>query len=229
MSINNNSMISGRVIERSKSQELGVTTSYNWIDDPKRLVFSLSKYKFVSKMLDGKNKVLELGGADGFASRIVASNVGQLYGVDVVSEYIDSARKTVCDKKGIVFFEHDILKGPVQEACDDAYDFDAIYSLDVLEHIESDLEDQFLSNAIETLKSDGVMIVGMPSIESQVYASPLSQEGHVNCKAQEELKELMSKYFRHVFMFSFNDEVLHTGFSKMAHYHIALCCEKKQR
>jgi hypothetical protein len=28
-------------------------------------------------------------------------------------------------------------------------------------------------------------------------------------------------------MFSMNDEVVHTGYHKMAHYLFALCCEKR--
>jgi hypothetical protein len=37
----------------------------------------------------------------------------------------------------------------------------------------------------------------------------------------------MQRYFKHVFMFSMNDEVVHTGFFPMAHYLFALCAEPK--
>ena len=39
-----------------------------------------------------------------------------------------------------------------------------------------------------------------------------------------DLKALMQRFFRNVFMFSMNDEVIHTGHHKMAHYLMALCC-----
>ena len=42
-----------------------------WHGDPKRLVFTLSRYKFVAKMLSGKNSVAEIGCGDGFGARIV--------------------------------------------------------------------------------------------------------------------------------------------------------------
>ena len=35
--------------------------------------------------------------------------------------------------------------------------------------------------------------------------------------------DILEKYFKNVFLFSMNDEVVHTGFSKMAHYLICLC------
>jgi len=41
------------------------------------------------------------------------------------------------------------------------------------------------------------------------------------------LKKTMEKHFANVFMFSMNDEVVHTGYHKMAHYLLALCCTKR--
>ena len=70
-------------------------------------------------------------------------------------------------------------------------------------------------------------IIGMPSLELQAYASAGARMGHVNCKEQPDLKTLMHRFFHNVFMFSINDEVVHTGFSRMSHYNIALCCGRR--
>jgi hypothetical protein len=72
-----------------------------------------------------------------------------------------------------------------------------------------------------------VVIVGMPSLESQAHASPQSKAGHVNCKSGKALKSVLEKHFHNVFLFSMNDEVVHTGFAPMAHYLFGLCCEAK--
>jgi hypothetical protein len=40
----------------------------------------------------------------------------------------------------------------------------------------------------------------------------------VNLKHAGDLRDLMAQRFHNVFMFSMNDEVVHTGFSPMAHY-----------
>ena len=37
----------------------------------------------------------------------------------------------------------------------------------------------------------------------------------------------MEKHFENVFLFSMNDEMVHTGYSKMAHYLVAVCATKK--
>ena len=63
----------------------------------------------------------------------------------------------------------------------------------------------------------------MPSLESQIYASEGSKIGHVNCQSGDVLKNNLKKYFHNVFIFSMSDEVVHTGFTPMAHYLLALC------
>ena len=78
-------------------------------------------------------------------------------------------------------------------------------------------EHRFFENICLSLKPNGVFICGSPSLESQVYASKGSKEGHINCKTGSELKELVQNYFENVFLFGMNDEVLHTEYAPMSH------------
>jgi len=212
------------VIELMKTREerLGVSAGWAWYDDPKRFSFSCARYKFVAKLFQGRRRVLEAGCGDGFFSRIVRQSVEELIAVDFSSDFIESAKANASDRWTIDFQVHDFLDGPVGGS------FDGIYSLDVLEHINIADEDRFIRNMIAPLDPHGVVIIGTPSLESQVYASTQSKEGHVNCKTQSESCRTMLKYFHNVFMFSMNDEVVHTGFDKMSHYNIALCCGKRE-
>jgi 2-polyprenyl-3-methyl-5-hydroxy-6-metoxy-1,4-benzoquinol methylase len=197
---------------------LGVEKSAGWHTDPKRLVFVLSRYKFVAKMLSGYGQVLEVGCGDGFPIRIVLQEVASVHGVDIDPVFIRDIEERRDDHWPFTFEVHDMLSGPVRHS-----PFDAAYSLDVLEHIPIEREDVFLSNICASVKNDAPVIVGMPSLESQQYASSLSKIGHVNCKSGSELKATMSRHFKNVFIFSMNDEVVHTGYSPMAHYLFALC------
>ncbi|HVA40067.1 MAG TPA: hypothetical protein VNF49_05345, partial [Candidatus Binataceae bacterium] len=61
---------------------LGMMNNQVWHDDPRRVVFTLARYKFVAKMLSGKKHVLEVGCGDAFASRIVKQEVGKLTVID---------------------------------------------------------------------------------------------------------------------------------------------------
>lgn len=192
--------------------KLGVEKNANWHSDPRRLVFVLSRYKFVAKMLSGKNRVLEIGCGDGFPVRIVLQEVGSIHAVDIDPVFIDDIAERTDEKWRFSSAVHDMLSGPV------AGQYDAAYSLDVLEHIAKKDERKFMDNIVKSLTKTGVLIIGMPSIESQAHASPLSKIGHVNCKTGTELKTLMLDYFENVFMFSMNDEVVHTGYQPMAQY-----------
>jgi len=207
--------------QRQGLTKLGVEKNANWHTDPRRLVFVLSRYKFVSKMLSGKQRVLEVGCGDGFPIRIVLQEVANVHGVDIDPLFVDDANERMDPQWPFTCAVHDITQGPVPGT------FDAAYSLDVLEHIPAEQEHRFFSNIVASLVDDGVLIVGMPSLESQAYASPLSKIGHVNCKTGPALKSLAENYFRNVFIFCMNDEVVHTGYQPMAQYLFALCVGKR--
>ena len=202
-------------------QKLGIMNSAVWHEDPRRLVFTLSRYKFVAKMLTGRQQVAEIGCGDGFGARIVRQEVENLLITDYDPFFIERYQQQISSKWPIKSKTHDILAGPLPVK------MDAIYSLDVLEHISANQEGVFINNICLSLKNNGCAIIGMPSLESQQYASPESLEGHINCKSGNSLQALLLKYFEHVFLFSMNDEVVSTGFSKMAHYLLALCVTPK--
>ena len=202
---------------------LGLMSNQCWHDDPRRFLFSMSRYKFVSKMFTGRKHVLEVGSGDGFMSRIVRQTVGHLTITDYDPLFIDEFNARRDPAWPTEARTHDMLSGPLFGS------FDAAYSLDVLEHIDAEQEDLFLGNIAASLSEGGALIVGMPSLESQEYASPLSKAGHINCKTGSDLKRTMERHFDHVFIFSMNDEVVHTGYDKMAHYLLALCCGKRTR
>lgn len=210
------------VIEKHGISRLGLMVNESWNQDPKRTLFTLARYKFVAKMLEGYDRVLEVGCADAFGTRLVQQSVPSVTAVDFDPVFIEDAIDRKNPEWPLECFQHDLMSGPVPGS------FDAVFSLDVLEHIPREDEEKFILNMIAPLRDAGVLIVGMPSLESQAYASPQSRVGHINCKSGPVLKAEFSKYFENVFLFSMNDEVVHTGFSAMAHYVIVLCCTKRR-
>jgi 2-polyprenyl-3-methyl-5-hydroxy-6-metoxy-1,4-benzoquinol methylase len=202
---------------------LGLMVNDNWNHDPKRLAFTLARYKFVARMLAGRTHVLEVGCGDAFGTRIVQQSVGQVTAVDFDPLFIAEVREHMNPHWAFEVFEHDVMAGPVPGH------YDAAYALDVLEHIAEKDEDQFLRNMLGSLVPEGIAILGMPSLESQSYASPLSKIGHVNCKTGDAFKRVLERYFHTVFVFSMNDEVVHTGFYPMAHYLLGVGCHLRDR
>lgn len=210
------------LLAREKNlSNLGLMSSQVWQDDPRRLLFVLARYKFVAKMFSGMKRVMEVGCADAFGTRVVRQEVPEVVATDFDPVFIQRNREQSDPKWNVTFKVHDMFTGPLLG------DFDGIYAVDVIEHIARKHERQFVGNMAKSLNPQGVCLVGTPSKQSQRYASPPSKAGHVNCKKAPELKKLMSDFFHNVFIFSMNDEVVHTGFHPMAHYLWALCCNRK--
>ena len=82
-----------RMHSKYGSANMGLMSSFTWNNDPKRLLFMLSRYKFVSKMFEGLHKVLEVGCGDGFASRLVAQAVQELHATDIDKKLLENAQK----------------------------------------------------------------------------------------------------------------------------------------
>ena len=202
-------------------ERLGLRSSQSWHDDPKHILFRLSRYKFVAKMLSGCEHVLEIGCGDAFGTRLVQQEVKALSATDFDEVFLEDVKARMVDRWRFRVFPHDLLAGPIPGT------YDGVFALDVLEHISAEHEHTFLKNALAPLSATGTAIIGMPSLESQAHASPTSRAGHVNCKTMPELRKCMQRFFHNVYMFSMNDEVVHTGFHPMAHYLFALCAHKK--
>lgn len=208
--------------EQTGLTTFGLMTNQAWDDDPRRLAFTFSRYKFVAKMMSGRQRVLEVGCADAFATRIVQQEVKELTAIDFDPIFIEDVKARMNPKWPISCFVHDMLKGPPPGK------YQGIFALDVLEHIRPEDEPIFLNNMVSALEPHGIAIVGMPSLESQTYASAISRAGHVNCKTMPDLKSCLAHHFYNVFVFSMNDEIVHTGYHHMAQYLMALCCDKRE-
>lgn len=199
--------------------------------NPSRLLFRFARYKHVSRLMAGLGRVLEIGSSDCLGAPIVADKVGKLVCIEEHAGLYNSARSLVkqmnidielhnasfpCDYEKIDFLGENKLT------------FDGIYCLDVLEHIQPAEAADFTKKCSEILVDSGVFVCGIPSLESQKYASPASKAGHVNCMSSEDYKIFLSDFFENVFIFGINDETLHTGFGAMCHYLLALCVTPKK-
>lgn len=194
---------------------MGPYTSHIWKTDPRHLVFLLARYKFVAKMLDGLERVLEVGCGDAFGLPIVAQAVKHVHGIDFEPMLLRDNQERL---QGVScsFSALDITRER-PNGC-----FDAAYSLDVIEHIPQERESLFYHNIAASLNANGVLIVGTPNITAKAYASEGSLAGHVNLQSHRTLRESLYSHFENVFLFGMNDEVVHTGFSPMAHYLFAM-------
>ena len=203
----------------SSPTSLGLVSNATWHNDPKRLLFSLSRYKFVSKMLKNRSSVLEVGCGDGWNSRLVSEETQSLTLTDMDPVFVDNAfLNTRSWTNPPLCKVHDFLSGPLDKK------FDSAYALDVLEHIPSEVESLFIENIKQSCLDKSIVIFGMPSLESQQHIDPNKRDpGHINCKSLYELSTKLTSHFSVVLPFSMNDEVLHTGHAPMSNYIFSVC------
>lgn len=200
---------------------LGRASSNAYRTDPKMIGFMAARYKFVAKMLEGVESALEVGCGDGFGAPVVAQSVGKLICTDIDEASLADNKSRLAFAKNLAFEYFDFRQSgyPVP--------MHAVYCVDVIEHVFADEEAVFLTNLAASLTPLGIAIIGTPNQTAEKYASENSRKGHVNLKDHKALRGLLSQYFERVFLFSMNDEVLHTGFYPMAHYLWGVCVGPK--
>lgn len=191
---------------------LGPWTSYSVMYDPKHLAFVLARYKFVAKMLQGRARVMEVGSGDGVGLSLVAQAVKHVYAVDWDQRLLDGNARRLKHLTNVSY----VMANLNHES--PSLEVEAAYWIDVLEHLDAATESTVIENIIGCLPDDGVLLTGTPNKAAHQYASPQSQALHINQKSMDDLRILMERYFRNVFMFGMNDEVLHTGYAPMCHY-----------
>ncbi len=193
--------------------------AYNLKKDPKRLAFVLARYSFAAQMTADCGSILELGCSEGVGASMLHGGTKPYLGMDLDTPAIEAAQNNFATDK-VRFKNENFLHM-------DEDKFEAVVSLDVVEHISKGAdEDAFFKTIYDNITANGVCVIGTPNITSTPYASPESMRGHVNMFDAMRLKSALENYFKNVFIFSMNDEVVHTGFHSMAHYLFAVGCNK---
>lgn len=206
-----------------KPTKLGKVAYSRWRKDPNSLLYSLSRYKFVAKLLQGRKNILEAGCGDGWCSRVVAQSSYKLTLSDYDPIFVKEASEINSDLENVEYIVNDFIKTNIKDK-----KFDGFYCLDVLEHINKEQEDIFIKNIIKSCETNSIFIFGMPTLESQKLINPKNRDpGHINCKTKNELKKDLEKNFEIVLTLSMNDELIHTGNGNMAYYIFGICCIPK--
>lgn len=204
---------------------MGPHTSYEWRISRRRLIFSAVRYKFAMKMIGSiyepnEKEILDLGCSDGGGSYYAAEYAKSVLGVDFDEMAIDFAKNN-SQYKNLEFKHENFLNKKYGE-------FDGVISFDVIEHIFPENAPIYMNTVMKNLKDSGTFVIGTPSLESQQYGRADIAGAHVNVYTGEELYKMLKQYFHNVFLFTQNDEIIHTGHTRMANYLIAVCSNKKR-
>lgn len=195
---------------------LGPVASHSWLHQPDHLAMQLSRYRAASALIGSATDIVELGCGEGLGSRILIQGRATYYGLDDDVDALGVAAE-LYGADDIQFRRADILDfGGITLT---ASSWDAVVSLDVIEHIPAEREDDFMRTVTSLLYQDlGIAVIGTPSKHAEHLASPQSRAGHINLYTPDRLRTLMGRYFHTVQMLYSQDTGLHLGHPEMAHY-----------
>ncbi len=207
-------------LQKDRSFSFGPYYSYQFRNTPRHILFTLARYKFAAKMIGQKKKILELGCNEGLGSYYLSEFSDHVHGVDLDEGAIAWAKKNMENEK--ISFQADNFLGKEYGK------YSAVVSIDVLEHIYPENEELYLQTLVKNMVYNGICIVGTPNIVTQKFADQKIAGAHVNLYSAERLVQSLETVFHNVFLFSQNDEMIHTGYTPMANYLLALCTFKKK-
>jgi 2-polyprenyl-3-methyl-5-hydroxy-6-metoxy-1,4-benzoquinol methylase len=194
---------------------LDATYANFFVNDQTGLLIQLARYKFVTRMIKKTDRVLEIGCGHGLGCMFIGQFSKNVTGIDVKRSFIEEAIK-LNRRDNVEYAVEDFFEFSTKKK------FDVIVAIDVIEHLEINDGQRMIKKIAECLKSDGMIIIGCPSIYSFPHQGPLSQASHIHCYDKDELCSSVEKYFSRAVGFSMNDEMVHTGHAKMSWYNFAL-------
>jgi 2-polyprenyl-3-methyl-5-hydroxy-6-metoxy-1,4-benzoquinol methylase len=188
----------------------------NNIEPKDFLNFSIhfARYKFVKTLLnDNCNNIFELGCGNGYGSAYLAEN-----GFNVVATDVDHKLKIEWKKyKGIknlkfINYENKMINK-----------FDAVISLEVIEHIKPNKLDAYFNLIKTNLREGGIHISSTPRYLPMNKRSENRRIFHEKEYKLYEYRKILKKHFSNVFIFSQNDLIISDQNYENAWNFLAIC------
>ncbi len=152
-------------------------------------IHSAKRYLFAAEFCKG-GLVLDLGCGSGYGAKFLARTAQQVIAVDMDPFALQYGEETYPDPR-----IRRIQVSPEQNLPFEAHSFDAIVSLEVVEHVPVEQMEAYFAEIGRLLKPDGVLIMSTPNKQIYIhYPDPY----HVSLMTLDEFRALLESRFRHV-------------------------------
>lgn len=190
----------------------------SYSESPLDFFILLARYKFAARLLKKTDFVLDAGCGHGLGTVFLSKFAKHVTGADLDKKLILRNKNEYKKIKSVDFEQLNLLDVSTYKK-----QYDAVISMDVIEHFTKDDTEKVARNYAELTQNDGFAVIGTPNIISRPFASKRRKLTHLHEFEPEELQISLSKYFKRVFLFSMTDEVISLSFPKLAWYLMALC------
>jgi len=152
-------------------------------------IHSAKRYLFAAEFCKG-GQVLDLGCGSGYGAKFLARTAQQVIAVDMDPFALQYGEETYPDPR---IRRLHVL--PEQNLPFEDHYFDAIVSLEVVEHVPVEQMEAYFAEIGRLLKPDGVLIMSTPNKQIYIhYPDPY----HVSLMTLDEFRALLESRFRHV-------------------------------
>ncbi len=152
------------------------------------------RYHAVKELVRGK-AVLDAGSGEGYGTHLLSASAARVVGIDVSCEAVENARATY-QRPNLEYREGSIDALPFEDAS-----FDVVISFEVIEHVNEDLQNEFLREVRRVLRREGVLVISTPN--KAVYSDDANQHNRFHVKEfyVEEFEEFLKRIFPRVSLF----------------------------
>ena len=161
----------------------------------------LIRYNSV-KNIASKKRVVDAACGEGYGSYILAQSAEMVYGIDISAEAIEHA-KNKYKRDNLIFLNNSIDKISIE---DDSIDI--VISFETIEHVDENVQNLFMHEALRMLNNDGVLIISTPDKKNYSDKYNYSNEYHIKEFYREEFRQYLKKFFKNVILYSQDDEVV---------------------
>ena len=173
------------------------------------LLFHLARYKFVGRQLKKNWDVLEVGCGTGYGSNLLSKFAGHVNACELDLSLLVRARER--------FVQPNLSYTDTPEKAE----YDAVVSLEVIEHMTKDYGYKLLDFIDSHLKSKGLAFISTPrKIDN---ASDNRKKYHLHEYTADEFVSMLEERFARVLLFAQNDELISSQNPENAWNFIAVC------
>ena len=184
-------------------------------DEDDNVVRHMSRYKFAASFIPKGSRLLDCACGSGYGSELLAEKAGSVLGIDRCSDAIDYARAHF-DAPNIEFRQGDI--GHLKFAQDS---FDAVVSLETLEHVPRDVCESYLRNIVQWLKPGGILVCSSPMLRYSNGKPYVTNPYHINELPRDELIQMLEQHNEHLQLNYFHQK--EDAFQPLLDEHTGFC------
>jgi GT2 family glycosyltransferase/ubiquinone/menaquinone biosynthesis C-methylase UbiE/glycosyltransferase involved in cell wall biosynthesis len=146
------------------------------------------RYLSILPLVEGK-RVLDIASGEGYGSNWIAERAKSVVGVDISEEAIANARGKY-QRDNLQFLTGSVAEIPLED-----HSVDVIVSFETIEHVDEELQRQFLTEAKRVLTENGILVISTPNKLEYSDKRNYSNEFHIKEFYYDEFMDFIGREF----------------------------------